>query len=440
MTPSDEATAPAAWPPGDRPMAARVRAHDWGATPLGPIDGWPEALRTAVSLCLDAALPMAVMWGPSFTLIPNDALATGRVPALGRAFAQAQPAAWADVAARLERLLQSGEAQTVPHLWRPVDGDDAQASSLPPCFACTPLRDAQGRVAGVLACGLDTVPARETLERLVHELRGPLAPIRTSLELLRMSRDGLEVALVHEMLERQIHAMVGVVDGLLDPATSSGTAPGPTLPALLTPVPAAAAAPAALQAASPRPPAEAPAAPRTSAVRPRAPEPEAGRVGWSRRRLAERQFAAVRDQEEDDELMLDSPPIARKVLVVDDHHDAADSIALLLGHLGAEVHVAYGGEQALLALEDWVPEAVLLDLEMPEMDGFEVARRIRAMPRLAGLPLIALSGLGQGTDFQRTRAAGIDHHLVKPVRLDVLVEVLASLDGLGEDLEDETRH
>ena len=113
-----------------------------------------------------------------------------------------------------------------------------------------------------------------------------------------------------------------------------------------------------------------------------------------------------------------------RVLVIDDNQDAADSTAMLLGVLGAQPHVAYDGECGLAALKTWRPDLVLLDLGMPGMDGFEVARRIRADADTANLPVIALTGWGQQQDRQRTLAAGFDRHLVKPADPQALQAVL----------------
>jgi signal transduction histidine kinase len=117
----------------------------------------------------------------------------------------------------------------------------------------------------------------------------------------------------------------------------------------------------------------------------------------------------------------------RRVLVIDDNQDAADSTAMLLQVLGAQSHVAYDGEAGLAAIRAWQPDLVLLDLGMPGMDGFEVARRIRAQSATAGLPIVALTGWGQQQDRQRTAAAGFDHHLVKPADPQALQAVLESL-------------
>jgi CheY-like chemotaxis protein len=118
-----------------------------------------------------------------------------------------------------------------------------------------------------------------------------------------------------------------------------------------------------------------------------------------------------------------------RLLVVDDNRDAADSLAVLLELLGAEVHLAYSGGEALQAVEACRPDVVLLDLGMPEIDGYEVARRIRERTGSVGPTLIALSGWGQEEDLRRTHEAGFDHHLLKPADLAALKRLLASLGG-----------
>jgi two-component system CheB/CheR fusion protein len=122
-------------------------------------------------------------------------------------------------------------------------------------------------------------------------------------------------------------------------------------------------------------------------------------------------------------------PKPRRVLVIDDNQDAADSTSMLLAVLGAQARVAYDGEAGLAAIKDWRPDIVLLDLGMPGMDGFEVARRIRADAALASLPVVALTGWGQQQDRQRTLAAGFDRHLVKPADPTALQAVLETFAG-----------
>ncbi len=116
---------------------------------------------------------------------------------------------------------------------------------------------------------------------------------------------------------------------------------------------------------------------------------------------------------------------SRRVLVVDDNQDAAESMAMLLRLKGHEVRVGYDGAEALRAFDAFAPEIVLLDIGMPGMTGYEVARRLRAVPGAGGVLLVALTGYGQDEDRRRSREAGFDHHLVKPVDFDVLLGLLA---------------
>jgi CheY-like chemotaxis protein len=119
-----------------------------------------------------------------------------------------------------------------------------------------------------------------------------------------------------------------------------------------------------------------------------------------------------------------------RVLVVDDNTDAADSLGLLLKFLGADSHVVHDGPAALEALGWYRPTVVLLDLGMPGMDGYEVARRIRQHAAFREVPLIALTGWGQEEDRRRTEQAGFTHHLVKPADAQIL-------QGLLEELQSE---
>jgi two-component system, sensor histidine kinase len=122
---------------------------------------------------------------------------------------------------------------------------------------------------------------------------------------------------------------------------------------------------------------------------------------------------------------LGAPIAARKVLVVDDNRDAADALGFLLGTHGAQVRVAYDGPMALEAIRDFVPDVAVLDLGMPGMTGFELARHLREIA--AGrLVLIALTGWGQQHDRLLSAEAGFDHHLVKPVEWAELQRLIAA--------------
>jgi PAS domain S-box-containing protein len=120
---------------------------------------------------------------------------------------------------------------------------------------------------------------------------------------------------------------------------------------------------------------------------------------------------------------------SRRVLVVDDNRDAAESLAMLLKLLGADVHVVYNGPDALRAIRSYRPTVVLLDIGMPDMDGHEVARRIREQTEFHDVTLIALTGWGQEEDRRRTKTAGFDYHLIKPADVSSLETLLVSLEG-----------
>jgi PAS domain S-box-containing protein len=117
------------------------------------------------------------------------------------------------------------------------------------------------------------------------------------------------------------------------------------------------------------------------------------------------------------------PDALMRVLIVDDNRDAADSLALLLQFEGRQTLCVYSGEEALQVVAAFDPQLVLLDIGLPGIDGYEVARRLRAAA--SDLRVIALSGYGQIEDRQRSAAAGFDAHLVKPVDLDALKHALA---------------
>jgi CheY-like chemotaxis protein/anti-sigma regulatory factor (Ser/Thr protein kinase) len=120
-------------------------------------------------------------------------------------------------------------------------------------------------------------------------------------------------------------------------------------------------------------------------------------------------------------------PVAprRRILVVDDNEDAATSLATLLEQLGHDVVTAFDGEDGVAKAKALRPHVVFLDLGMPRMNGIEAARRLRALPDGAQITLIALTGWGQVQDLERTRAAGFNHHLLKPIAPDSLNRLFA---------------
>lgn len=119
-----------------------------------------------------------------------------------------------------------------------------------------------------------------------------------------------------------------------------------------------------------------------------------------------------------------SPQTLLRVLVVDDNVDAAKALAMLLSHFKCDVGVAFDGESALVTADSIEPRVAILDLGLPRMDGFELARHIRQRPWGRRAMLIALSGWGQDEDRRKSREAGFDLHLVKPVDSQALLRIL----------------
>jgi two-component system, chemotaxis family, CheB/CheR fusion protein len=122
-----------------------------------------------------------------------------------------------------------------------------------------------------------------------------------------------------------------------------------------------------------------------------------------------------------------SSPVARRILVVDDNVDAADTVADLLRAVGHEVRVVYDGPTALEAAPAFAPDIVLLDIGLPSMDGYEVARRLRQIPGVQRAFLVAVTGFGRDQDRRLAEAAGFDRHMTKPVELHLLTSWMGSL-------------
>jgi signal transduction histidine kinase len=133
-----------------------------------------------------------------------------------------------------------------------------------------------------------------------------------------------------------------------------------------------------------------------------------------------------------------TPQVRRRILVADDNSDALESLATLLELGGHEVFSAANGALALESAERHLPEVALLDIGMPKLDGYEVARRIRAQPWGRSITLVALTGWGQDSDRRRSGEAGFDSHLVKPLDLDKLTELLGRLPTRAPEPADNT--
>ena len=130
-----------------------------------------------------------------------------------------------------------------------------------------------------------------------------------------------------------------------------------------------------------------------------------------------------------DSTIVDSSPSAAistathataRVLLVEDNPDVAETLRMLLELLGHRVRVVRDGLSAVAAAESSGPDVMLIDIGLPGMDGYELARRVRSHPALASVILIALTAYGREEDWDRATSAGFNYHLVKPVELDVL--------------------
>jgi CheY-like chemotaxis protein len=129
------------------------------------------------------------------------------------------------------------------------------------------------------------------------------------------------------------------------------------------------------------------------------------------------------------QLISENQPISvptRRILIVDDNRDAAESLAMMLSADGHETHAVFSSQDALNEAITFLPDMILLDIGLPEMDGYEVARRLRHLPSLDQLRIVALTGYGQASDIARAKAAGFDGHLVKPIDFDALARAIAS--------------
>jgi CheY-like chemotaxis protein len=120
-----------------------------------------------------------------------------------------------------------------------------------------------------------------------------------------------------------------------------------------------------------------------------------------------------------------------RVLVVDDNHDAADSLARMLRLMGHDVHVAYDGEEGVQAAGQLLPELVILDIGMPKLNGLEAAQRIRVQSWGKEMVLVALTGWGREEDRQASNGAGFDFHLVKPADAAAIARLMDGIPGNG---------
>jgi PAS domain S-box-containing protein len=390
-------------------------------------------------------------------------------------------------------------------------------------YILVPVVGPDGKVEAVAGTTRDVTDYRDIQQRkdefiamLSHELRNPLAPLRTALHLLRSAANGVDPAAVHGVMERQVEHLVRLVDDLMEVSRISRGAlelrkepvdiasvarnavetsapniragehgltvsmPGEPLwveadpvrlaqvlanllnnAAHYTPRGGAIALEAAREGAlavvrvrddgAGIPPERLPTIfemfTRGDGAQARAPKGlgiglalARGLVQMHGGTIDARSEGPGRGSEFTVRVPLIEPPAhaqrvpetavrlaGRRILVIDDNLDAAQTLAMVLKTLGAEVRVADSGTAGLDVYRAYRPEVVLLDIGMPGMDGYEVARRIRADESGSRTSLVALTGWGQDEHRQKAREAGFDHHLVKPAEIPVLQALLGSL-------------
>ena len=123
---------------------------------------------------------------------------------------------------------------------------------------------------------------------------------------------------------------------------------------------------------------------------------------------------------------INRPHVEKRVLIADDHHDGAEMMRLLLAQCGHDVSVAHSGGDALVLAKREKPQIVVLDIGMPDLNGYEVAARIRSEAWGNDLTLIAVTGWGQEDDKRRAKAAGFDFHMTKPIDPQALIKLIDS--------------
>jgi CheY-like chemotaxis protein len=140
---------------------------------------------------------------------------------------------------------------------------------------------------------------------------------------------------------------------------------------------------------------------------------------------AEKPADALPESDADKKPLLET---AKRILVVDDNHDSADAVTLILQLDGHDVKAVYSGIDALDLVEQFKPHAVLLDIGMPQMNGYEVAQRLRAQSWGKNVLLIAQTGWGQAEDIRQCREAGFNHHVTKPIDFRKLRDFFVTAD------------
>jgi len=550
-------------------MGALLRAHDWSHSSVGPPGQWSQSLRTVVRLMLNTGHPMFLFAGADGACLYNDAYRESIGPerhpgAIGLSGKEVWGEIWQIIGHQIEQVMAGGGATWhVNHLvpitrhgkledvywtysYSPIDDDTAPGGIGGVLVVCTEttqhvmaerqLTESMGRFKEMAEqLGDANRQKDEFLATLAHELRNPLAPIRTALELMKLAPSDSDVATAaREVMERQVTQVVRLIDDLLDLSRVSrglielrkARVPLGRLleDAVETSRPVIEQAGHTLTVVAPDPAIMLDVDPtrliqvlanllnNAAKFTPRGGHIELSgvqdgadvvlsvrdngvgispallervfemftQVGRSHahtggglgigltlvRRLVEMHRGQVEaqsggpnagseflvrlpmaepldlssgsstvapgasaDTSDPPEVTLPPPSRSRRILVADDNGDAADGLSLLLQMAGHDTRVARDGADALAIARAFQPDTMVLDIAMPGLGGLELARLVRAETWGGPVLLIAASGWGQAVDQQRSREAGFDHHLVKPVAFDTLDQLLRASTG-----------
>lgn len=459
--------------PGHGTVAAQLRETDWSTHPLGPIERWPLALRTALTACLAARSPMQLWWGPQALVFYNDAfipwLGERHPRALGRPASEVFAARWDILGSALQRVV--------------IEGAAVETSGL----SLLPLAGTAGTVDGVVCTFAPDRVSEELFASLDHEVRNPLNALSTLSAVLSQRMPGELDSLAHPL--RQLSR---VIEDLLDVARLSRgklsllRSPGELAPiidrALDLVVPLAEQRGTKLFVSTPRigmpitadserlaracahllERAVRHAVPGSSivieAARPHAAfvvsityEPAATRdapapdhsyrgallanslIEMHGGSVVERQAGGTHEvaielpPADAAELALPAPTARshNRVLLVEDDDANAQALKLLLEQFGYVVALAHDAAVALQVANAFEPDIALIDIGLPVLDGWEVARRLRE--KLGDIPVIAATGRNQPADMQHSLDAGFFDHLTKPFDVEQLRRCLESL-------------
>jgi CheY-like chemotaxis protein len=471
---------PAPWLVGDGEIVELIRSKDWSGTPLGPIESWPESLRTTVSLSLGSAFPINVIWGPGAVQIWNDAYSRVFGEKHPREFGSDYRVCWASAWPAIGDAFEAARAGRTVYLEnQPMFLDRmGHLEETWFTFSLSPIRDEMGAVAGLFHPVAETTPGvlADRRTRALRDLAGAAGRARggaqqaTELALEVLSECALDLPYLllylvdadggrarisgHAGLEPGHPASPREVD-LADPespvadvvrsgearhltdlgarygAVRAGPHDEPLEQSLLLPI---------------RPPgAERPAGVLVAGVSTRLPLDETYRGFFDL--VAQGVTSALANAIAYEKELVDGPPVspraparatvparALNVLVVDDTDANRRVTALLLGKLGHTAESACNGAEAVEAVARTRYDLVLMDMQMPVLNGLDATRAIRRRQPAGERPLIlGVSGFASDETRHECLAAGMNGYLVKPVTLAQLSDAIAQLAPVPPD-------